>query len=1451
MSTAGIYSSQGDSFQDVVALDWAISLLAQPQLYKWIELESCTTDVDDVVISRADGSTVHCQCKKNQPKHNTWKVSDLDKEIRKAASCIAADPMATVKFVARTPFGELASLREYAITQPTQQVFELNMPTAVQATWSQLVGCLPKALSGYVFLQRIVFEPVSSRGEQERHIQDRLKTVVTNANVAYVALETLIRKLTARQAAPDGQLVKHRLTHEDLISALKQVGAIVAPQANEVEVRAELHALSKRGRHWKRDIGGVTLQREATQQIAEFAQQETGGSLLLIGNAGAGKSCVLLDVVEQLEIREDRPLTVFVQCREYAEVDRYDELSSAGFPMNFVEKIARFADSLPVVVVFDSLDVLSTARSTRALDIFLTFIDRLCSVKQVTILSHVEVNEALITLGVEPTSLDVRLKELIRNPRELDLFASLHKAGVSPGYPTSTALARQFIDELVVKSKGLGDPALKACEAMADELMRKRVLYLPRERFDQEDAVVKPCSLNVLIDEKGRLAFGHQTLLDVLVIGRALRLGNTLSQFLVDLPQVPFVRPVIRCFLDTLIDNRVECRKQLRTLFASQCAFHIKRLSAQWLAGLEPEDGDWALFNYLRNNEPALFTLVLSIATKYGWYGFWRRNLKPALLAINGIEGYYRYVVLIDRWKDDDPRNVFAEWHDALQSGLLDGRGIVEQLTHLLVRVRDEHLLIARALLLNLLERSSDSRGELGALVRRCVDVSIVDDEGLWRYATGKVNESHLTTHALAEQLRCASHNYSCPPAENFFHFRMRHSTQLLTIAVRAVERWSETTETENRWSSFLLLTSYWQDPTTADQREDVVLFTAIEAAVQAHAKENSAWWGANRDSLCFSDESALQYIGIQACIASPETNAELIGKLLETLDLERSRFTNQLQKLVRLAFIYLGEQTQLSIEQRIARITYDSVRIGYQMCIPTHLRSASTDQAVRALPSLDVTLADDTDDDPEKYLIKSPLTVAQISNLSDESLVRLLKHYAGYKYLSDGFHSGGESELAGELADAAHKAPYRYLKVLRECALMMPIAFKRCIVRGLTQHLRSLDTLLSNGGDVSRESLESFSADLLSLLRADPTLQEPSWELADAIRVCAHYVNSEFGKQTVMALAKSLIDAPERLIVEGDLVNKGINSWHGKTGLSLVCIHKYAIERGTGVEVDLTRMTEQIIKLRENHVNALILEHLPFNLHQDHQLGWRYFDLILDTTEELWPHAEKWLYHQYRIDFERVAVYIDQVAQSPKGEHRVVWGRLQALATLSNKLDAQPLVTSLKTRDCIHAWAGMVSVFSHPSNYRSHVDTCDLGLREALQSHACAQVLQPCWRLFSGERPIKLPIDFVRTVCDCAILPPDMREWLVAVAVIDLTYAFDAAQIWVAAVKRLQSASDYDYDQENLPGRLLTLFFSEAEEIEEADGGKMLTDVIHMQGELLQLFPVLVNQWLDDAERP
>lgn len=665
MSKAGIQSNRGDGYQTLVALDWALTVLSHSR-YEWIEVDAVTWSVDDVVIGRTDGSIICCQCKKNQPGFNAWSIADLSDELQKAIRLLSNKANSVVRFYSRSPFGALQALKEYSTNYADESSYRNNLGEATHNTDIQLqsqLAHLRSSLSSYEFVRRVEFEISPSLERMEELLHERLRQQASNPVAAYDALWRRIDQLGARMASSSyaKAATQHRLTKDDLKAIIHEAGAMLTPSMKLTEIRETFRSTSSIGRTWRRDIAAHRISRPVVPELMA-AIEDKHRSILLIGSPGSGKTCAMLELQEELEaLAQTRSnlLPLFIQSREFADRVSAQDRQAHGLPEDWVEKVARMADEAWVIVVIDSLDVLSIAREHSVLSYFLAQLDRLLLVPNVTVVTacrefdrqydrriadrrwdaeftckplnwDAEAAPLLAKLGVNTSTIDALTRQLICNPRELALFVELALRDGSFNVVTSQALAQKYLQIIIQANSMLGDAAMQAIEGIAAEMLSLRSLAVPRQRFAGTPEVKRALlSHNVLHEtQDDKLAFGHQTLLDVLVISGALRRGQTLNEFIQGLPPVPFVRPSIRRFVEQLatVDRR-EMRKQLRTVLTGNAAFHIRRLVAEYIAGQFPHEDNWPLIRDLYNHNRDVFQVIYIEASGIEWNDFWFRCL--------------------------------------------------------------------------------------------------------------------------------------------------------------------------------------------------------------------------------------------------------------------------------------------------------------------------------------------------------------------------------------------------------------------------------------------------------------------------------------------------------------------------------------------------------------------------------------------------------------------------------------------------------------------------------------------------------------------------------------------------------------------------------------------------------------------------------------------------------
>lgn len=1525
MSKAGIQSNRGDGYQTLVAFDWALTVLSDP-LYEWVEVDSVAWSVDDVVVGKTDGIKICCQCKKNQPSFKAWSVAELTDELYKAGKLLGTDPKAAVRFYSRSGFGELAALREYCHNYADEAAYRVNLGKVQQLTDSNLLSILRKvapSLSTYEFLRRTTFEISPELDRMETLLHERFRQLASNPTDAFNALWTRLDHLGMRVNSENSRSAaeQHRLTKGDLKALVEKFGAMLTPPMNFVDIRASFQSTSAIGRAWRRDIGGQRISNSLVDDlIAAIAQKHR--SILLTGKPGAGKTCAMLALqerLEQLSQASSDMLPVFIQSREFADMPNAHDRQAQGLPENWVEKAARMAETAHVVVVIDSLDVLSISREHSVLTYFLAQVDRLLQVPNITVVTACrdfdrhydrriaqrkwdsefichpliwsdDIAPLLEKLSIDQSAIDTATRELIRNPRELALFVQLAQRGGSFNVVTSQALAQRYLATIVRADSALGDVAMQAIEAMAVEMLKLRSLAVPIQRFSTSENIRRLLlSHNVLHEtEDGKLAFGHQTLLDVLVISGAVRMAISLNEFIQSLPPVPFVRPSIRSFITQLAaGDRRELRKQLRTVLSGNHAFHIRRLVAECLAELIPQDDDWSLIRDLRSMHRDVFQVIYRQATRVEWHYFWLKHLVPLLKDMRDAEGLTMHVHRASGWKNDDPAGVLTFWIEVLGLECVDKDHIASQLDFLLSDIHVDHSALLTPLLHILLSHPRRPHSSIGRALGRCVTSGGMDDAVLWQYITGDVSEEDVLAFRFDKKLHCESHEFG-DSNNRFLIERMQKSIALLDLAVATLESWSQIKrqhygETSTRfWEGFLRETSYSDSHTQNDHRyagSERVLFDAIEKAIVNHAIENTVWWQKNCSRLCFSSEGTLRFFTVLACTAAPMTNLGVICRMLRDKVLLESALTFELGTLIKAVFPHISPGDQDAIQESILSIHQDTTtdpkhrswilhkQAQYIVAIPCHLRSPAAQSVVSASEQEFWPLDRQPDIGMRGGMVRAPFSFEVFLAASDSSVLNLLQHYNGYDRNSfDDFLLGGEREVGWQLREAASRSPARFIRLLAGSRERINDSFCDDIMDGVATYLAHRHGNLQTSDQwVPIEALDDtkLAQSLLDELERNQIYWHHNRAASKAIQSCSHVIETSRDASRIVVLAGGFSTLIAESSVSGDnvdLLTVGINMSKGHIAEALMIVASH-LENSNEVRPEyLTPTLRQFATDDHPAVRALVLRHLPYLQSLNAELGWELFGLAMQSSVAgLWAMAEPCLYHAYHQRFEIVGPWLKHLLREGNGKDLETWGRISALAALSKKIDLQTFLTELSFKNESAAWRGAASVWTHLNNAQQHREQCLAGLEAGLSRsnvHAEAVARKFCNLFREATFPLSLPLMLIQRCFELLQTEAEPRRgdvygfdsWLNATSHRDPEESLSAAELYLQYVR---ATKHHLFDHENHLTQLLTRLFAQAEEQEESDSGMMLQRVVALQDALLTLGVNGVDEWLKAAERP
>lgn len=1519
MSKAGIQSNRGDGYQTLVAFDWALTVLSDSD-YQWLEIDSVIWSVDDVVIGKADGTKICCQCKKNQSQHKAWSFSDLEDELRKAVNVLINDPQTLVRFYSRSAFGDLAALKEFSSNYPDEATYRTDLGKANRETDSKLVSLLSEQgsnISTYDFLQRTKFEISPELDRMDILLQERLRNIVSNYSAAYSSLWTRLGQLSMREnGASQNTATQHRLTKSDLKFLLSDAGSLLTPPMDIREIRTSFNSTSAIGRSWRRDIGNEHIANSAAKKLIEGIKAKYR-SILLTGAPGSGKTCVMLAVQEELEqIAQNctNLLPLFIQSREFADIDTEQERQAQGLPAQWVERAARLAEDAHVVVMIDSLDVLSIAREHSVLTYFLAQIDRLLLVPNITVVTacrefdsnydrriaqrsweekiicepldwHSEIEAILVKIGIDASNTDSTTRELIRNPRELALFVELAQQEGSFNVVTSQALAQRYLATTIEANRFLGDTAMQAIESIASNMLKSRSLVVPHQRFLASQEVQRILlSTGVLHKtQDGNLTFGHQTLLDVLVISGAIRQSVTLNEFIQNLSPVPFVRPSIRSFVEQLaVGERCKFRAQLRTVLTGNSAFHIRRLVAETFAEQVPQDDDWMLLRDLRNQHREVFLVIYNRARRVEWHHLWMKHLVPILKDTCNIEGLTAHVHRISLWKNEDPAGVSTYWTEMLSLELENKIQLVDSMAHELAQIRADNLNFYVPLLLQLLNLPRHDHSFLGHSLALFLKSGLVDDTVLWSYIAGEVSEEDALSYGFNNKLNCKPYEFG-DRNDKFLAERMRNSTILLDLAVSSIEQWSQTKSSHRGYHcSFLNKTSYEDTHTQSDHRHidgERFLMDSIEAAIKHHANSQTSWWQNNLERLCFNTEHSLRYFSILALTEKPISNIDVIGRMLCEQALLASDLSYELGELIYKAYIFLAPSIQVSIQENILTIdqedaTHPQARswmIKKQAllitAIPCHLRSTNSQAVLNECEKLVWPLIRQPYIYSRGGIVSAPFSFEVFLNLSNNGVLCLLEHYNGYDRDSfTDFLEGGEREVGRQLSEAASRQSSRFMAFLTDNWEQIPERFRDDLLEGVTTYLAHRYGSLQPSNNwlyIEEPDAEKLALNILENLEQHQDHWHHNRAASKAIENCAHIIKKTQDAARLIYLAMSFASLMEESTISGDsldLLTSGINMRRGNTAEALIILANQLEASGVQWPDSLPAALRLYAGDKHPAIRAVMLRRMPYLQARFPELGWELFDLALkESADGLWAIAEPCLYYAYHQKFKIIAPRLAQIYREGCGKDYKAWGRISALAAFLKHIDFSTFIEELNAVETAEAWSGAASVWTHHNNIQRHKEHCFSGLEAGLSAgnpHAII-IAHEFHNLFRESTPLfTVPTELIQRYFSLLESETDSKRndifgfdtWLNAISVHEPMYALEAVEIYLDFVRRTKA---YVHDYKNSLTQLLTRLFAQAEELEESDSGAMLQRVVILQDTLLAIGISGVNDWLKAAERP
>lgn len=1359
MSIAGKRSSLGDEYQLRVALHWLIRLLEDDNIESiqvnstGIPGENSSVTVDDIVILYKSGHACFIQAKKNQTDHKAWSFSDkvLKDELCKARDQLESRINSKVKFYSRSPFGDLASLVENCGYFPEYSAFYREADKNQQKSLETLAKILERTKEiTYSLVRKISFGSPQGFEEWDYQNQSNLEQLIPRANLVMPILERYLdnHETNLRDS-------KYVITRSDVLAKLAEHGLSPTPKRTESEILATFKQASSIGRNWLRTIDGKPIPRSELPKIIKLIEQGST-SILLTDSPGSGKTCLLLDLADYIESEKESVWgLLFIKGDQFTNAEREQDLVAKGLPEDIVGQCARFADFRRVVVIIDSLDVLSLNRQHDALKVFLGIIDRLEKLDGVTIITACrnfdlqydpllrgrswqekvnlqpldfdnEVKPFLIDWNVNISRINPELKALLQIPQNLQIYGKLAKRGIQLQSVSAYELYNSFLEEIIVKNPTYGNVAIVALQNMAEQLMQQRTQSCSKVSFGTDEEIIRLLiSQEVLLEKSpGALEFTHQTLRECITVRAALAKNQTLAQFILEHPQLPFIRPAVRAFFFYLRAYQPDIfRRQVEGVLShDEIAYHVKRLICESFSEISPVDEDWRSLRRIFHNHPDLFQRLLWRANQGNWWNMITQHWLPEAKLAQDRETWLRqFVPWLEIWMNVYPTEVVAFWREAIAQQWVNPQNLAATICSTLTNFQAWDTPGIQELLETLVEDFETKKHDyLGDLLSRWVQSTNTGDTLLWRYITKNFSSEEAGSWDLASKLHCKPHQFH---QENFLPDRLNQSDVLLTLVVNEIQGWGE----------FLWSTSWrlGHNPGVIHSVDDLTfLLSSLESALKFRASQNDGWWQTHEPHLRTIELDGIRYLVIQAYKENVEANIPGIENLLQDENLfHSSQLDYELGELMNMAYPYISEAVR-EVNQGIIlslcserkkyeeELSYGVYREFYDLSlwIPCIFRT----------PEIQVFI--DTwqnsfgysRPEPEIHSwgghVMPPLSSQNLLKLSNKGLFQLLHHYEAHQN-RDAFDRdmiGGFSEVKAVLRDACALNP-RHFEILfpRFIQENLHKDYICALVEGIASHLRyrfgNLKSLQKWEPIKPLPEGELLAATLLNWLERYFIIWEDGSTVSKALEACCDVlIDSESAERLSLMLFWLYSKySDNRQIYEN---NKSV------AAESAIKLCNRLLEKEQPVPEMLLLLLPQAARDTAIYVRIPILQRLPFLMYKNPDLGWQLLaDIFKEPQPHLWKYTEQCFYYQYRNNFEQVAPYLNRLLHEGMEEAGGIWGRISTLSSLAGHLSQEELFQTLETTNSNDAWKGATQVFTANLDLQEHTAKCISGLTTIL----------------------------------------------------------------------------------------------------------------------------------------
>ena len=573
-------------------------------------------------LSIHGGREYHQAKRQNTAGH--WTLSALDnKSVLTDFAAKLNNPEVTCVFVSSNSASQLKELCDRARSSASWSEYDKEFLTAddVRKHFNDLCVRLPniQRTTIYEYLKRIRTETISDRllfDMLEMHISTLVEDEPTN--VIDVLAEMALER------------THHELTAIDIWNHLEDRGFRRRQWDKDPHILKRLYEANERYLSVLRSqaLANCMFQRDEAQIIFDILNRPLGQlSVLVTGDAGIGKSTVLLQVIERLQGEGTPILSLRVDRLVHTQLP--DEVGEQiGLPGSPAKVIAAVAKGRKCVLVIDQLDALSIAsgRNHQLFDCIheivlqaqaqsnvhillacrrfdldnddrlrrLTELGKSTKTVHVDRLTHDVVRSAVSAIGMNSKLISSKQLDLLSVPLHLKLLSELEVNHTSaPNFQTTQDLYSHFWNhkQRTIREQ-VGRPIrwIHVIDALCDYMHNNQTLNAPdaivEDWLSDTDAMI---SANVLVVDNNRYSFFHESFFDYAAARRFAAHRQSLVAYLLESNQALFHRTQVRQILHHLRDEEFDryLNDVLDLLTNSTIRFHIKHLVLALLASLD------------------------------------------------------------------------------------------------------------------------------------------------------------------------------------------------------------------------------------------------------------------------------------------------------------------------------------------------------------------------------------------------------------------------------------------------------------------------------------------------------------------------------------------------------------------------------------------------------------------------------------------------------------------------------------------------------------------------------------------------------------------------------------------------------------------------------------------------------------------------------------------------